>query len=224
MTQAREPILVFGAGGHSHSVIDTLRAEGRYEILGLIDSQSKPGLEVYGLTVLGTEAELPALLSGYNCRSLCIAIGDNYQRSTIHQRLAENLPDVQFVTTIHPGAVVSPGALLGRGVVVMAGAVINAGVEVGEGCLVNTRSSVDHDCILGAFSSVAPGATLGGAVRIGSRTSIGLGCNVRHRVCIGTDSVIGVGACVVRDIPDDVVAYGCPCVVVRSRQPDAPYL
>lgn len=224
MTQSRESILVFGAGGHGHSVVDTLRVEGKYEILGLVDSQSAPGKEVYGLTVLGTEADLPELLARHNCHSLCIAIGDNYQRASVHQRLEETLPGIRFITTIHPSAIVSPGALLGDGVVVMAGAVINAGVQIGEGCLVNTRSSVDHDCILGVFSSVAPGATLGGAVQIGSRASIGLGASVSHGVCIGADSVIGVGACVVTEMPNEVVAYGCPCVVVRSRKPDERYL
>lgn len=224
MTQSRESILVFGAGGHGHSVVDTLRVEGKYEILGLVDSQSAPGKEVYGLTVLGTEADLPELLARHNCHSLCIAIGDNYQRASIHQRLAEALPSVEFVSAIHPAAIVSPGALLGGGVVVMAGAVINTGVQIGEGCLVNTRSSVDHDCILGAFSSVAPGATLGGAVRVGRRASIGLGANVSHGLCIGADSVIGAGATLVSDIPNEVVAYGCPCVVVRSRKLDERYL
>jgi acetyltransferase-like isoleucine patch superfamily enzyme len=35
---------------------------------------------------------------------------------------------------------------------------------------------------------------------------------------------VGAGAVVVDDVPDAVVAYGAPARVVRSRDPDEPYL
>ena len=53
-------------------------------------------------------------------------------------------------------------------------------------------------------------------VRIGSGTWIGAGVIINPGVAIGERVVIGSGSVVTRDIPDDVVAVGNPCRVVRS--------
>lgn len=39
-------------------------------------------------------------------------------------------------------------------------------------------------------------------------------------VTIGNGSVIGAGSIVIKDIPDNVLAYGSPCVVVRELTED----
>lgn len=53
-------------------------------------------------------------------------------------------------------------------------------------------------------------------VRIGSHVWIGGGVNIMPGVTIGSNVVIGGGSVVVHDIPDNVVAAGNPCRVVRS--------
>ncbi|MCB1687077.1 MAG: acetyltransferase [Halioglobus sp.] len=220
----KQPLLVFGAGGHGKSVLDTLQAEGRYDVVGLIDSTREVGYRVLGVPVLGGESDLPAIVQELGCHNVFVAVGDNFQRSAISGRLLAAFPDIAFVTPVHPSAVVSPSAELGAGTVVMAGAVINAQSVIHPGCIINTRASVDHDCTLAPFSSVAPGATLGGGVVVGQRTAIGLGSSVSQQLEIGADTVIGTGACVVSGIPASVVAYGCPCKVMRSRKSDERYL
>ena len=51
---------------------------------------------------------------------------------------------------------------------------------------------------------------------IGSDVWVGGGAIVCPGVTIGSRSVIGAGSVVMRDIPDDVVAAGNPCRVIRS--------
>ena len=219
-----KPVLVFGGGGHAKAVIDALKLGGRYRIVGIIDSFREPGELFCDLDVVGTEAQVPALVEQYECSNFCVAVGDNYQRQAISHRLAEVVADIAFVTVIHTGSIVSPSATLEAGCVVMSGAIVGPGATIGTGCLVNTRASIDHDCVLAPFSSVAPGATLGGGVHLGERSSIGLGASVRERVKVGADTVVGVGAAVVGDIPNAVVAYGVPCRAQRTRLADEPYL
>ncbi len=52
-------------------------------------------------------------------------------------------------------------------------------------------------------------------VRIGENAWIGAGAIVLPGVQIGKNSVIGAGSVVTRDIPDNVVAVGNPCRVLR---------
>ncbi len=56
----------------------------------------------------------------------------------------------------------------------------------------------------------------GEAVDIGSDVWIGGGAIICPGVTIGSQSVIGAGSVVTRDIPDGVLAAGNPCQVVRE--------
>ena len=53
-------------------------------------------------------------------------------------------------------------------------------------------------------------------VHIGENVWIGAGTIIVPGVTIGKNSVIGAGSVVVKDIPDNVVAVGNPCRVLRK--------
>jgi acetyltransferase-like isoleucine patch superfamily enzyme len=46
--------------------------------------------------------------------------------------------------------------------------------------------------------------------------SIGTSCTILSNVTIGCNAIIGAGSVVTRDIPDNVVAAGNPCRILRS--------
>lgn len=217
-------LLLLGASGHCHALLSVIRRQAVYEPVGLLDSIQPIGSRIHGLPVLGREADAAALCGEHQIRDLFVALGDNFQRQQVSERLQRAVPDCRFAVLIDPSAVVAADACLAPGVAVMAQAHVGSGTLVGEGALINTSASIDHDGRLGAFASLAPGAITGGHVTIGSRTAIGLGARLIHRVCIGEDSVVGAGSLVLRDLPGGVVAYGSPALIARERAMDDPYL
>jgi maltose O-acetyltransferase len=64
------------------------------------------------------------------------------------------------------------------------------------------------------------GIEYGAPVTIGSDSWIGGGTVICPGVTIGSRTVIGAGSVVTRDIPDDVVAVGNPCRVIRKLDQD----
>ena len=44
-----------------------------------------------------------------------------------------------------------------------------------------------------------------------------MGVNIINRITIGEGSVIGAGSLVLKNIPKDVIAYGRPAKVIRSK-------
>lgn len=60
------------------------------------------------------------------------------------------------------------------------------------------------------------GPELGRPIHIGARCWLGGGVIVCPGVTIGSDTVVGAGSVVVRDLPAGVVAAGNPCRVIRS--------
>lgn len=80
------------------------------------------------------------------------------------------------------------------------GVIIGNKVEIGSHCSVYSVSTIDHksgrvilkeNCRVGSHSTVMPGVT------------------------IGKNSVIGAHSFVNRNIPDDVVAAGCPVKIIK---------
>lgn len=60
------------------------------------------------------------------------------------------------------------------------------------------------------------GAQFSRSVHIGNDVWIGGNVAIMPGVTIGSNVVIGAGSVVTKDIPDNVVAYGTPCRVVRA--------
>lgn len=222
--QAGTRVALFGASGHAKVIADVLERSGLFEIVGLIVSNQPAGTACFSYRVLGSEIDLPALIEHYGIQAGSIGVGDNWARSQFLARIERVSPDLRFVTAVHPSAQIGRDVTIGDGTVIMAGAVVNSGSHIGPFSIVNTKASLDHDGRMGSFASLAPGVTVGGNVDIGDFSAISLGASIIQRVRIGSHSVIGAGALVLHDVPDRVVAFGVPAVVVRNRAPGDKYL
>jgi galactoside O-acetyltransferase len=53
-------------------------------------------------------------------------------------------------------------------------------------------------------------------IHVGNNVWIGSGAQIMPGLKIGNNSVIGAGSVVTKDIPDNVVAFGVPCRVIRE--------
>ena len=218
------PILIAGASGHASVVADCIEKQGRYHVVGCIDSNRSAGVSACGAMVLGSEWDLPALRNQFGAVDIVVAVGDNWGRAQFADRITALMGEARFPMIVHPSAQIGRGVKIGEGSVILANAVVNANASVGRFCILNTKSSLDHDSVMEDFSSLAPGATLGGRVVVGAYSAISIGACVIQGLRIGKHSVIGAGAVVVRDIPDYVVAYGNPARVRRTRKAGDPYL
>ena len=196
-------MVLYGASGHAKVILDILEATGK-RIDYLVDDDASLR-SLYGYEVRRDTGRYDTAIIG---------IGDGHVRRSIVGRLEVN----RWETAVHPSAIVSPHAEIGEGSVIMANAVVNSGARVGRHCIINTGATVDHDVVLGDYVHVAPGVHVSGGVTIGEGAWIGVGSCVKQGVRIGRWSVIGAGSVVVKDIPDGVTAYGCPCRVKDIKQ------
>lgn len=202
-------IYLFGASGHGKVIKEILNANG-VKVEAFMDDNQNVN-ECAGRVVLHEYTGLSPVI---------VSIGVNPIRKIVVEKLEAkaqaNGTELKFATAIHPSAVVSPSAKIGEGTVVMAGAVINADAVIGKHCIVNTGATVDHDCIIEDYCHIAPGVNICGATHIGEGTWVGVGTSVIQCLNIGQNCMIGAGSVVVKDIPDNTVAYGNPCKVVRQ--------
>ncbi|MEM9367695.1 MAG: acetyltransferase [Planctomycetota bacterium] len=108
---------------------------------------------------------------------------------------------LQPLSVVHPLAVVSPSAKLGKGSYVAAHAVVSARAAVGRHCILNFHALVGHDANVGAHVRLHPGAKLGGACQIGDRVLVGANSFVLQGRTIGSDSIVDAMTYVNADLP-----------------------
>lgn len=217
-------IIVIGSSGHAKVVIDSIEKENKYEIIGLLDRFKDVGSDSFGYKILGKEEDLQKLIKVYKIEGGIIAIGDNFIRYTVYDKIIQDIPKFNFIKVIHPSAQIARNVLIGKGTVILANTTISSDATVGDFCIINNNSSLDHDSKMLDYSSLAPGSYIGGNVKIGLFTAISLGAKVINGMTIGDNTIIGAGATVVKSIPRCVVAYGTPAKVIRGRVPGEKYM
>lgn len=201
-------IIIVGAGGQGAIVADIVR-----NAVGFVDDDPNlAGTIVLDLPVLGPIASL----SRIEHDAVVVAVGDNRLRRALAERLCA--AGEQLATVIHPSASVAPSATIGAGSMISAGAVLLPRAVIGRGVILNTKASADHDSVVGDFAHVAPGATVGANVHLGEETLVGISASVISGMTVGARSVIGAGAVVVCDLPDDVTALGVPARITADRR------
>ena len=134
-------------------------------------------------------------------------------------KIIESLkPDVnKFTNIIHSGLDISKMSKIGRGVLINSKVSIAAHTNIGDFVSINRHVSIGHHTNIGDYCSINPGVNIAGNVTIGEGTIIGMGTNVINGIKIGKNTIIGAGSLVTKDIPDNVVAYGSPCKIIRNN-------
>jgi len=139
----------------------------------------------------------------------------------LHKRkIVETLnPDKnKFMSIIHDGLDISYTSKFGRGLLINSKVSIAAHTTIGDFVSINRHVSIGHHTNIGDYCSINPGVNIAGNVTIGEGTTIGVGANIIDGVKIGKNSIIGAGSVVTKDIPDNVIAYGNPCKIIRDNE------
>ena len=217
MSVKKKNIVIFGASGHGSVVLDCLEKMGNFDVVGFIDSFQRKGIKIFGYEILGNEFDLPLLVEKYAIQGGIVAIGDNWTRHLMVQRILSVFKNFNFISAIHPTATIGKDVTIGKGVTIMPGAIINPNSIVGDFCIINTNSSLGHNGNLKPYSTLSPGVCVGGNFTLGQFSVMSLGAKVIENVCIGAHTVIGAGSLVLHDIQEQVLAHGSPAVVIRNR-------
>ncbi|MGM8212336.1 acetyltransferase [Virgibacillus sp. W0430] len=206
-------IIIIGDGGHSKVILDIILYSNDYEVVAILDDKyacvtKRDGRLLGPLSYLSKFKQIDT--------KVIIAIGSNAVRKKIVEQL--RLEEKQYVTLIHPTAMISSTASIGCGTVIMPHAVINAEASIGEHCIINTGAIVEHENHIESYVHISPNATLTGRVKAEEGAHIGAAATVIPGCTIGRWSVIGAGAAVIKSIPAHATAVGCPARTVKQGE------
>ncbi len=209
-------ILLIGGGGHCKSVLDSLLELNEYVAIGVIDRKESIGNTIMGIPIVGCDDNLSELHNdGYHYAFITVgSIGNPALRIKLLSLICQigySIPNI-----IDLSSKVSRHAKIGKGVFIGKQAIVNAGAVINRGAIINSGAIVEHNCQIGEFVHLAPGVVLGGEVIIGNYSHIGLNATVKQHVHIGSNTIIGMGSIVTKNIDNNIVAYGNPCREVKK--------
>jgi serine O-acetyltransferase len=121
----------------------------------------------------------------------------------------------ELVSAIHPTVTILPEAKIEPGVWINAGCIIGYKAEIESGVLINTGVQIDHHNVLKKCCQVDPGVVTAGNVTLWERCHVHTGSVIINRIEIGTDTIIGAGAVVTKNIPPRCTAVGVPARVIK---------
>lgn len=170
-------LLIIGAGGHGRCIAEVAKLSGEFMQIAFLDDSWQVGAEQI-LNIVGRMEHLAEHKNYFS--HVIIGIGNNTIREKLHsQVLAEGL---NLATLIHPTAVISTSAKIGRGTVVFAGVVVGADAQVGENVIINCNSTIDHDGFVDHFAHIGVGVQLAGS------SHIGRGAFIQAGSCAGSNA------------------------------------
>jgi sugar O-acyltransferase (sialic acid O-acetyltransferase NeuD family) len=201
-------IIIAGAGGFGREVLQWARhawPEHAGKIVGFL-SEDPTKLD-------GHAATLPILGSPDDFEPrpgdrLVLAIGIPRVRREVAERLEAR--GANFLTLIHPTALVAPTAQIRTGTIICPYAIVSDNVRLGRFVLVNYHASLGHDAKAGDFAVLSPYATLGGGARIENDVFLALHAAVAPAVTVGRASAVAAGSVALRDTPDQSLVLGVP--------------
>jgi sugar O-acyltransferase (sialic acid O-acetyltransferase NeuD family) len=219
-----ENIVLIGGGNQAHYTIDIVEKEGKYNIIGIVDSIHEKNSVRFGYRILGKQEDIQQIVIENKINAGIITIGDNWGRYFVYKQMVELMPDFVFVNAIHPSVVIGNNVTLGYGIVAMAGCIINPKSRIGNFTFFATRALIEHDNEVCDFSSVSAGSITGGYVKIGKFSAVTMGVTIIDRIVIGENVVVGSGSLVTKNIKDDVLIYGSPAKLIRVRSKGEKFL
>jgi sugar O-acyltransferase (sialic acid O-acetyltransferase NeuD family) len=211
----RNEIYILGVGRNTEVYIDLAEVCG-YKVIGLFHyKDDRVGESIHKIPIIDSNTNL------FNRQTLkdmrfAISVGDNKIRSALAfqiRKLGGELPIL-----IHPSAIVSQYSQIGSGVAINANSVVQAGVRIGQDTVITFSSIVTHTCIIGKSCYITDGSIVGAYVNIGDYVLIGLGAIVVSSKVeyIGSNSIIGAGSVVVKNVEANSVVAGNPARYIKS--------
>lgn len=146
-------------------------------------------------------------------RFVAVAIASCTTRASLAEKCRRNA--ITPWTVMAENVVIMDDASIEEGALLSPFVTIASNIRIGKYFHCNLYSYVEHDCQIGDFVTFAPGVKCNGNVVIGDHAYIGAGAIIKNGtrtapLRIGRGAVIGMGAVVTRDVPDQATVVGNP--------------
>ena len=207
----------YGNGTVVQSTVEDINAiNPQWEILGFLnDRETEP---INGLPVLGRIDRETVLhyLQDENVFFFYTLISVKLNYKYLSKLLELQIPEERFATIIHPTAVISKFAQIGFGVCIQPFVSVGPNTKIGNHVQIYAQALVGHGAKLDNYSYVANNACIGADVHLKEGAYLGTNTSTLEFITLGKWSICGIGAVILKDVPDFAKMVGNPARQIGS--------
>lgn len=209
--------VIIGAGTYGEVYLAYLK-EANVDIIGFLDDNTDLcGHDFSGVKVLGGIDLLNELKDTHQVEAVYCPLGNNELRVrflTMAKKMGYQTPNY-----IHPSVIVSPSVIIGEGVYILLGALIMPYVILENYVMISMGAHIAHHTTLSEGVFISTGVNFGASIFAGKFAYVGISSTIMTGIkSLGTNCLIGAGAVVIKDVPDNAVMAGVPAKVLKYRK------
>ena len=209
-------ILIIGTGAQAKYALEIFNLSNM-TVCGLIAlPEESPPESLDNTEVLGDLQDFESIYQKCKKPSLLICCSRNKDKEELKDSLSKYNPE--YTNAIHPKAVITRTAVLGKGIIVNACAVIQPYARIGNHVMIHAGVIIEHDCIIQDFVNLAPKVTLAGHVKIGKGTTVYTGAVISPTVETGDYCTVGAGSVVLRRVEGGKKVAGAPASEINPEE------
>ena len=205
-------LIIIGAGGFGREVLEIAldiqeqRSDTPWRVQGFItdrigDFDEKDTL---GYEVLGDISN--HVVSSDNVYAFAIADVPFKIKTT--EKFVER--GAEFVTLIHPSAVIGRTVKIGIGTIISPRVTVTSNVEIGKFVRLGGGTSVGHDVKIGDYAVLSGTCGVNGYATIGNGVFMGSHVAVCPHATVGEFAKVGAGSVVLRRVKKNTSVFGVP--------------
>lgn len=195
-------VYIFGAGGHTRSLMSLLKQCG-FNGLGIFDDSYEKNKKelINSIELIGSFKDFKL------DKKIVLSIGDNTKRKNLYKKYYKVLYKPNL---IHPRAFIDGTAVFGNSNFVFLNAIVNANSIIGDNNIINSGAIIEHEVEIGSHNHISVGVIICGRSKIGSNCFLGAGSVVNDKVEICDNVTIGSNSTVTKSIKEPGVYVGNP--------------
>ncbi len=144
------------------------------------------------------------------------AVGSTSTRRKIVKNLKKN-SHIKFATLIDPSVILSKSVEIGEGCIICMGSIMTVDIYIGNHVIINPGCTIGHDATISDYVTVYPSVNISGSVTVEEASEIGVGTQIIQGKKIGTETIVGAGSVIIRNLPARCTAVGVPAKIIKTR-------
>ncbi|MFC1453932.1 acetyltransferase [Verrucomicrobiota bacterium] len=202
-------LLIIGAGGFGREVLrwalDLPSVSRDWEVGGFLDANPK--------ALAGYVCPYPVLADPITYRPettdrFVCAIGKPSAKMALCNAL--NKRGAEFISLIHPTAIIGDQCTIGKGCIICPGVVITTDVSIGNFVTINLHSTIGHDAVIGDGCTLSAHVDITGFASLGQCVFLGSHASILPSAKVGNFAVVGAGSVVLKRVKPGVTVMGVP--------------
>ena len=209
--------VIIGAGTYGEVYLSYLTDAG-VEVIGFLDdNEALSGSEIRGIPVLGKISMLETLKESHGIEAVYCPLGNNRLRV----KFLKYAKELGYKTPnyIHPSVLISPNVNIGSfGVYLLPSTVIMPCCDIMDYVMVSVNSIISHHTTVEEGVFLSFGVNLGASIIVRKYAYIGISATIMTGVHeLGANCLIGAGAVVIKDVPDNAIMAGVPAKILKYK-------